>query len=309
MTVERPRALVTGASGFAGRHLCRLLLSEGWAVAGTVYSRSARLKGLLEHRVGLDDMNGLEALVREFNPEVVYHLAAIVDTVTTPDNMLLYRTNVLGTAGLLRTLGASSATRRVLLASSSFAYGRTALQCQPVKESTPLNPVTPYGASKAAAEAIALAWGRETWIDVVVTRAFQHTGPGHVGAYAVPDWASQLAAGERTLRVRNIDVQRDYLDVRDVATAYRDVMYHGHAGEVYNVASGVPLTMRSLLEGLLMAFDSDATVEVDESRLRPNDPTAFYGDVTRILQHTDWRPTLSLTQTLLDLAGERRAQE
>lgn len=300
------RAFITGMSGFAGRHLAALLLREGWAVEGTVRSRSAQLPGAVEHRLEIDDVEGLRGAISQFAPEVVYHLAAVVDTITTPDVLALYRTNTLGTAAILEAVATASSVQRVLVASSAFAYGRTPPELQPVPETAPLEPLTAYGASKVASEAIALQWGRSSGVEVVVTRAFQHTGPGHVGNYALADWASQLASGASEIRVGNLDVARDYLDVRDVVTAYRCLVETGTAGEVYNVGSGTPVTMAALLQGLVEAFGGNAEIVVDPDRVRPVDQPVFYADITRLRRDTDWAPAYSLERTLADLAGWRR---
>lgn len=296
------RALVTGVSGFAGRHLARALLADGWSVAGTVRTRRSGVVGVEEHVADIDDAAALATVVREVRPTHVFHLAAVVDTVTTPDVMALYRSNTLGTAALLEAVATVPEVERVLVASSAFAYGRPPADGSPVAEDAPLVPLTPYGSSKVASEAIALQWGRAHATEVVVTRAFQHTGPGHVGAYALADWASQLAGGATRLRVGNLDVTRDYLDVRDVAAAYTHLMEHGTAGEVYNVASGTGVTMRELLDGLVAAFGGTAEVVVDPARLRAVDTPVFVADVTRLLS-TGWRRTLTLDETLADLAA------
>jgi len=290
------RAFVTGMSGFAGRHLAALLLREGWAVEGTVRSRSAQLPGAVEHRLEIDDVEGLRGAISQFAPEVVYHLAAVVDTITTPDVL----------AAILEAVATASSVQRVLVASSAFAYGRTPPELQPVPETAPLEPLTAYGASKVASEAIALQWGRSSGVEVVVTRAFQHTGPGHVGNYALADWASQLASGASEIRVGNLDVARDYLDVRDVVAAYRCLVETGTAGEVYNVGSGTPVTMAALLQGLVEAFGGNAEIVVDPDRVRPVDQPVFYADITRLRRDTDWAPAYSLERTLADLAGWRR---
>jgi GDP-4-dehydro-6-deoxy-D-mannose reductase len=300
---------VTGVSGFAGRHLARRLTAEGWSVAGTVRTRPAGIAGVEEHRLEIDDRDALRAVVEAFAPEVVYHLAAIVDTVHTRDVLHLHRTNTMGTVAVLEALRDAGSPARVLYASSAFAYGRTAPEMQPVPESAPLEPLTPYGASKAAGEAIVLQWARETGREVVVTRAFQHTGPGHVGAYAMADWAAQIARGASVIRCGNIDVARDYLDVRDVASAYHAVMERGHAGAVYNVGSGEPRTMRSLLEGLIEAFGGGAAIEVDPARLRAIDQPTFYADASRLAAHTGWRPEYRMEDTLRDLAAFWRERE
>jgi GDP-4-dehydro-6-deoxy-D-mannose reductase len=307
------RALITGVSGFAGRRLAEQLVDEGWEVAGTVRSRRSGVPGVQEHVLEIDDRDGLAALAAELRPQAVFHLAAIVDTVVTPDVLELHRTNTLGTVAVLEALRGLPEAPRVLYASSAFAYGFTPDEAQPVSEDQPLRPVTPYGASKAAGEAIALAFGRETGADVMVSRAFQHTGPEHVGAYALADWAQQLAeiearGGRGAIRCGNIDVARDYCDVRDVASAYRAIMDRGHAGTIYNVASGVAVTMRALLEGLIAAFGVQVEIEVDASRLRKVDQPRFFADVSRLRDDTGWQPEHPLDATLAALAGYWRGR-
>lgn len=297
------RALVTGVSGFAGQHLARRLLAAGWAVAGTIRERTSGIDGVAEHMLEIDDEAAVLSVVARVRPTHVFHLAAIVDSVATPDVMTLYRTNVLGTVAVLEAVARVDSVERVLVASSSFAYGAPPPGGRPVRESDALVPTTPYGASKVASEAITLQWARSAQIDVVVTRAFQHTGPGHVGAYALSDWATQLASGAGEIRVGNLDVARDYSDVRDVVSAYEALMLTGRSGEVYNVGSGVPVTMRSLLEGLIDAFGSTATIVVDPERLRQVDHPVFVADVTRLHADTAFRPLYPLAQTLADLAA------
>lgn len=308
MCVVKRRAFITGVSGFAGRHLAEHLVSEGWRVAGTVRHRSADVPTVAEHRLEIDDANGIRAVMAEFKPEVVYHLAAVVDTVTTPDVLALYRTNVIGTVAVLEAVRSVSSVRRVLVASSAFAYGRTAPELQPVPETAALEPLTAYGASKVASEAIALQWSRSTGVNVVVTRAFQHTGPRHVGNYALADWAQQLASGAHEIRVGNLEVSRDYLDVRDVVAAYHCLAETGQAGGIYNVGSGEPVTMASLLEGLIEAFGGQARVEVDPTRLRVVDQPMFYADNRRLVADTTWMRRIALRESLQDLADWWRSR-
>ncbi|GGN09649.1 GDP-mannose 4,6-dehydratase [Terrabacter tumescens] len=295
-------ALVTGVSGFTGRHLARRLLADGWSVTGTVRSRSAEMDGVEERQIDVDDWRGLRALVAEVRPDVVYHLAAVVDTVTTPDLARLYRTNTIGTAAVLDAVSRSGTASRVLVASSAFAYGRVTHGADKIHEDTPLAPITAYGASKAAAEAISQQWWRQTGVDLVVARGFQHTGPGHVGAYALADWARQLAAGATTLEVGNLDVVRDYLDVRDVAAAYLELVEAGRPGEVYNVGSGIGRSMRQMLDGLVEAFERDVAIRSDVGRFRPSDQPVFVADVAKLRRDTRWVPEYPIEKTLADLA-------
>ena len=302
------RALITGVSGFGGRHLARHLLAAGWEVAGTSLSRSSGVAGLVEQRLAIDHRAGLTKLVAGFEPDVVFHLAAIVDTVTTPDVARLFQTNVMGTVSVLEALREARSDARVVYASSAFAYGWTPPDAQPVREEQPLRPLTAYGASKAASEAIVAAAVRGYGVDAVVARVFQHTGPGHVGAYALSDWARQLAEiaagpGSGIIKCGNLDVERDYLDVRDVAAAYGTLALAGEAGETYNVASGHPRSMRSLLEGLIAAFGVDVEIDSEPRRVRLVDQPVFCGDPAKLKRRTDWKPEYELEQTLADLGA------
>jgi GDP-4-dehydro-6-deoxy-D-mannose reductase len=301
------RVLVTGAGGFAGRQLVQQFVDDGWEVAGIVHTRSSGVPDVSEHKVDITDKGALTAIIGDFAPELVCHLVAIVDTVTTPDVIRLYETNTLGTVAVLEAMRAAGSDARFLYTSTSFVYGASSLEEQPVREDHPLRPLTPYGASKAAGETVTRQHARQTGTEALIARAFQHTGPGHVGAYAMSDWARQLAEiesgpGSGVIRCGNIDVERDYLDVRDVASAYLAIAVNGGAGEVYNVSSDIPRSMRSLLEGLIEAFGIDVEIEIDPDRFRSVDQQVFYGDSTKARTETGWKPRYELQQTLGDLA-------
>lgn len=306
------RAFVTGVSGFAGRELAAQLVGAGWQVAGTVNMRSSGIDGVIEHRVRIDDHTALAELIGPFSPDVVFHLAAIVDTVTTPDVDELHRVNTLGTVAITAAMRAAAPDARLLFTSSSFAYGRTAPDAQPVQESHPLAPVTPYGVSKAESETIVARLRDETGADTVVTRAFQHSGPGHTGEYALADWARQLVAIERaggvgTIITGNLDVARDYLDVRDVAAAYIAAAERGQPGATYNVCSGESVTMRELLTGLIDAFALDVRIETDPARVRAIDQPVFVGDPSKLRADTSWAPRYTRTEMLAALTASARA--
>lgn len=301
------RAFVTGVGGFTGRHLAELLLNQGWEVHGSVRKVASGVAGVVEHALAVEDWGAVSDAMKSVRPDLVFHLAAVVDTVTTPDLARLYRTNTEGTASVLSAAAASGSVDRVVVASSAFAYGRVPDMLSVIPESTPLRPVTPYGASKAAAETIALQWMRQSRMDVLVTRGFQHTGPGHRGAYALADWARQLATGVQALEVGNLEVVRDYLDVRDAAAALIAVAERGSGGEVYNLASGVPRSMGDMLAMLMQAFGSTARVSHSDTRLRTVDQPRFVADVTKLREATGWSPVHQMEATMAALAAS--AQE
>jgi GDP-4-dehydro-6-deoxy-D-mannose reductase len=173
----------------------------------------------------------------------------------------------------------------------------------------PPRPVTPYAASKAAAELVVLqaAAGR---VHAVVARSFNHTGPGQSTRFALASFARQLrdvAAGraEPVLQVGNLMARRDFLDVRDVVRAYLTMMVGGESGCVYNVASGTAPALRELLDSLVALSGTGARVEVDAARVRPVDVPLLCGDATR-LRALGWAPRIEMSETLADLlaAGE-----
>lgn len=308
------RAFITGVSGFAGRRLAERLTGAGWELAGTVGRRSSGVAGVAEHSVQIDDCESLARLIGDFEPEVVFHLAAIVDTVQTPSVLELHRVNTIGTVAVTEAIAAAGSRARLVFTSSAFAYGHVDEGAEAIVESTPLRPVTPYGSSKAASEAIVRQFARLHGNDVIVTRAFQHTGPGHTGAYALADWARQLAIIERSgepgeIAVGELSVARDYLDVRDVASAYAAAAERGRAGATYNVCSGEPVTMGELLERLIAQYEAEVEISVDESRLRKVDQPVFAGDPTALIDDTGWRREHSIEQTLAALAAFWRERE
>lgn len=308
---ESGSALITGVSGFAGRHLAAQLLADGVDVTGTTRS-GTEVAGVTTAQLDATDLVGLRSLIHATRPDVVYHLAAIVDTVTTPSVEELERVNIDGVATVLDAVAAVDPSVRVIFSSSAFVYGATDPEEQPIVESHPLRPLTPYGETKVAAEE--LVRERVTaGADVVIARSFQHTGPGHVGAYALPDWAERLAhmavAGDGgEIATGNLHVERDYLDVRDVTAAYRALAARGEAGEAYNVASGVPVSMQRMLEDLIAAFGVDAVPAVDPRRVRGVDQPLVYANIEKLVSATGWRAAYSRRQTLADLAEFWRAR-
>jgi GDP-4-dehydro-6-deoxy-D-mannose reductase len=283
------RVLVTGPNGFVGRHLRTELGETFLPYDGDV----------------LDDA-ALAAAVRDARPEAVVHLAALS---SVADSWLdvgdVWRVNVLGTVNLAEALRAEAPGARLLLVSSGEVYGKPAQV--PTPEEAAVAPVSPYGASKAAAELAARQVSSQ--LDVVVARSFPHIGPGQDERFAVASWAGQLArlgtqGGE--LRVGDVDVERDLTDVRDVCRAYRLLLDPAVPAGTYNVASGTPLPLRRVLDLLIDAVGAEVRVVRDETRLRPADVKTVAGDATRIRSATGWRPEIPLEQTLHDVVEAAR---
>lgn len=310
------RVLVTGAGGFVGQHLIRALLRDGYSVFGGTVAGDPPRPGTLSDEVSavvrwipldVSSARSVADAVAESEPDVVYHLAgqsSVADSFSRP--LDTWEVNATGTFRLVCALAESSGVRaRVVLASSAEVYGKVPEAEQPISEERPLRPASPYAASKAAAEMIARQASVSGGPQVVVARSFVHTGPGQDYRFALPSFALQLMevrAGRRspTLRVGNLGVRRDILDVRDVVRAYRYLAERGEAGEAYNVCSGVSYELRGLVEEMIELSETEARIEVDAKRFRPVDLPLLVGDGSR-LRALGWEPEIPIRQTLADL--------
>jgi GDP-4-dehydro-6-deoxy-D-mannose reductase len=278
------RVLVTGPQGFVGTHL-RAELGDAF----------------VPYEEDVLDLGSLTAAVRDAKPDAVVHLAALSSVADSwGDVTEVWRTNVLGTVNAVEVLRAEAPGARLLFVSSGEVYGRAPLL--PTPEDTPVDPVSPYGASKAAAE---LACRQARDLDVVVARSFPHVGPGQNERFSVASWAAQLARlrgeGGGTLLVGDLEVARDLTDVRDVCHAYRLLLDRDVPPGTYNVASGHAVPLQRVVELLVDAAGVPVAVERDPSRLRPAEVRVVAGDASKLRAATGWEPAIPLEQTVADV--------
>jgi GDP-4-dehydro-6-deoxy-D-mannose reductase len=294
------RALVTGASGFVGRHLITHLQHRGDAVAA------------IDRHTGVDilDETAVRKAIGDARPNVVYHLAAWSDVGGSwSDPMAVFRVNAEGT---LRVLQACTEHRvdRVLLVGSADVYGPVTEDELPLTEEAPLRPASPYAASKAAADLLGLqAWlGHE--LGVIRVRAFNHHGPGQTSRFVAAALAERVArneaAGDPIVTVGNLSARRDFTDVRDVVVAYRLLAEQGQPGEAYNVCSGSAVSITEIAELLLRMASIPMRLETDPSLSRPVDVPVLLGDDTKLREATGWRPTIPIETTLADTLDDAR---
>lgn len=297
------RALITGAGGFVGRHLRDHLEDAGDDVMLTDRSTD-----------GLDilDAASLLDLFRRTRPEVVYHLAGASDvggSWQTPQ--ATFRANAEGTLNVLWA-AREAGSERVLTVGSADVYGKVTPADLPLREDQPLRPVSPYAASKAAADYVA----QQAWLGygqhVVRCRPFNHLGPGQTDRFVAPALAGRVASNERSgedvVKVGNLSPERDFTDVRDVVRAYRLMVERGRAGEVYNVCSGRAIAVRDLAEQLIAMASIPMRLESDPDLERPVDIPVLLGDNSRLRTDTGWEPKIAVATTLRDLLDDRRRQ-
>jgi GDP-4-dehydro-6-deoxy-D-mannose reductase len=314
------RLFITGVAGFAGRHLLDHLAERGGIEAHGVdhapleaLPGTAALRGRLASYEALDITNApaVDAWLAKGKPDAVLHLAAQAsgaDSLVQP--VATYAVNAMGTLHILDALRRSESRARVLVIGSADVYGSGAAGTR-IREEAPLRPANPYAGSKAAQDVIAEIYAATFGLAAIRTRTFSHTGPGQRPRFALAGFADQLAridAGQAPpeIRVGNLDVTREYGDVRDVVRAYVLLIERGVPGEAYNVATGRGHRLRDLLDRLIEVSGVKATVTVDPSRLRSRDADHLVGDPAKLADATGWKPLRSIDQTLLDLYQDAR---
>lgn len=311
------RALITGADGFVGRHLAGFLAGQGVEVLGLGLNDPGDLHpwGECPFRVcDVLDRAAVAALVREFRPDYVFHLAAQSSVRRSwEDPWSTYEVALRGQANVLDALREAGLDPVVHIACSAEEYGRVEEKDLPVGEDHPLRPVNPYALSKVVQEHHALFCHRVYRTRVVITRAFNIIGPGQSRDFVASDFAHQIAeieAGlrEPVIRVGNLDSRRDFSDVRDLVEVFWVLVKEGVPGQAYNVCSGIDRSVREVLDILVSMARTPVTVEVDPGKLRRADVPVLRGDNRKLRELTGWSPRIPLERTLQDLLEWCREQ-
>lgn len=313
MTPPRPTIVVTGATGFAGRHLLAHLTGGDARVIGwrRLSSDSApqAVAGLEWQAVDVLDAGSVDRAIDAAQPDAVYHLAGASHVGeswhASADHLAVH---VRGTHHLLDALRRFAPGARTLVVSSGMVYRA---QPAPIDEAAPLGPVSPYALSKLAEEQLALHAAATDGLDIVVARPFNHIGPGQAPTFAASSFARQIArieagAAPPVLAVGNLDAERDLTDVRDVVAAYAALMAHGAPATAYNVCRGTVVRMSDVLDRLIARARVSVTRVTDPARLRPNDLPTLCGDPGRVRRDTGWTPEIPLDVTLGDLLDDWR---
>ncbi|HEV3165740.1 MAG TPA: GDP-mannose 4,6-dehydratase [Isosphaeraceae bacterium] len=308
------RALVTGISGFVGGHLAEHLIASGDMVVGL--SAAGRWPERLKHLGRLariepcdlavgDEADLADRIVRK-QPDIIYHLAAQSNPqASVADPRGTWALNLGGTLNLLEAVKASGLKPRVVVVGSGVCYGNPAAEHLPVSELCPLRPNNPYAASKAAADLLGVQHFLSHGTDVVMARPFNHSGPRQSPTYVLGGLARQVAeveAGHKArVEVGNLDVIRDFTDVRDVVCAYRLLATRGSPGEIYNLGSGSGTQLSDAVKILASLARLPIEVFVDPARVRPVDQPLLVANPKKLRDATGWKPEISIEKTLADM--------
>jgi GDP-4-dehydro-6-deoxy-D-mannose reductase len=297
--------MVPGASGFVGRRLVDALRRNGDEVLACGGPHDAEADYF---PIDLADSASLTAALAASRPQVVFHLAAqafVPESIRSP--LETFEINAMGTARLAEAVRAYGADPmpRILFTSSAEVYGARERGEYPLRETLDPRPANPYGASKAAAEAILLAEAQSYGLDVVIARAFNQIGPGQSEPFVVASMAAQLAriagGAQPQMYVGNLASGRDFMDVRDVVEAYLALARRGEGAHIYNVCSGRAVTIRDILRELIAIARVPVEVREDPKRMRKVDVALTVGSPERLRAATGWQPRYSLVASLRDI--------
>jgi len=300
------RALIVGVNGFVGKFLARELES---VKTREVFGIGQEIKtGILPNSkyfcCDIRDFVSLNNIIKKIQPTHIFHLAAISNVQKCAENpFLAIDINVKGFVNVLESLKTNKISARVLFTSSSQVYG--SVEKCPIKETFPAQPLNEYSATKACCEILGKQYAYSYGIDVVFVRAFNHFGPGQDVGFVISDFCSQIAAIEKGKKnpemiVGNLDVFRDFLDVRDIASAYVAGIELCEKGVFYNVCSGEPVLVRDLLNKLLSFSKVSIKIVENPVDILGKNIKEAYGDNSLFEKQTKWKPKTSLEGSLKD---------
>lgn len=311
------RALVTGAGGFVGQWLCRVLVRQGWRVVGSSLSTapigvlSAEEHAAIDWQIG--DLRAPGEIVRAVEGpalDAVFHLAGIAyvpaadrDPTIALDINVRVGLQLLHELRIRRAEGAFDPA--VVIVGSAEQYGRHELSAMPLLETTPCAPRTMYAATKLAQEVFALEAFQASGLRTICTRSFNHSGPGQEPRFLMPSLVARALEARRlgasTLVIGNAGPLKDFLHVEDAARAYVRLAERGRAGEVYNVCSGNRVTVGDVAKEVLEIVGVDATLVTDNSLTRSADIPALVGSNVKLCTETAWSPRRTRADIIADL--------
>jgi GDP-4-dehydro-6-deoxy-D-mannose reductase len=300
------RVLVTGAHGFVGKYLIERLHTRGDSICGidllpAVVSENGLLGKWLHGDIRNADF--CDGVIDKFKPEIVFHLAGGLNSPILSD---LFSTNVQGTLNLLEALRKSEPDAKMIYIGSGAVYGDVSVSRQPITEDEPMNPVTPNGVSKMAADQLCYFYGEAYGLNVVRVRPFNLVGPGQSDNLVCSAFARQLAEVNLGLRdhkmsVGNLSSSRDFLDVRDFVQALILLSENGREGEVYNLCSGQATQIQAVLDTLISLSGLEIEIQYDPARMQQADVPAQVGSNSKIGEDVGWQPEISFEQSLQEM--------
>lgn len=298
------KALIIGGGGFVGGYLADELNNNGYDVYITCLEKVD--SDYVQFTLDIRKKDDISAILSEVNPDVIFHLAAQSSVALSWKNpQLTAEINIIGAINLFEAVREYEGNPRVIVIGSGEEYGCISANSCPIKETEPLHPMNIYAATKVCQEQTAEIYARAYGLDIVMVRAFNHSGPKQESIFVMSDFCRQIADIEKgrkspVMTVGNLAAMRDFTDVRDIVRGYRLLAEKGKSGEIYNIGSGKAVSIQYILDTALKLSTVEIAVERDAKRMRASDIPIIEADTTKIHGDTGWITEIALEQTIED---------
>lgn len=301
--------LILGSNGFVAQHYIKHLeKNKSIKVVGLDLNESIgkQSKNLEFIKTSILDRMSLKKILLKVNPNYIIHLAAHSSVAFSWQHPYeSFSNNIYCFLNLIEELRVLKSSAKVLLVGSSEEYGQVKSKYIPIKETTPLNPINPYAVSRETQEQLAKIYAKAYGMDIVCTRSFNHVGPNQPAHFVVSSFVKQAVEIKLGLRKHltcgNIEIIRDFIDVRDVVVAYDLLLKFGQAGEMYNICSSKGYSLKDIIAIIKQIIKIDFDIVIDRSLIRPIDNPVIIGANEKLIKSTGFKPNYSLKQSLIDM--------
>ena len=310
------RLLITGFTGFVSQHFLTLLNKEepGSVVLGIDKNSPdfdfSTFTNLTISFDNIDLLNRLatDKIIDSFQPEYVLHLASVSSVAQswhTPLDSFVNNTNIF--LNLVEQIRLKKLNCRILSVGSSEEFGEVTEKELPLTEEHPLKPLSPYAVARVSQEMLSKIYADGFALDIIMTRSFNHIGPGQRDVFVISSFAKQLVqlsndtSANKTITTGNLAVIRDFVDVRDVVRAYYLLLKSGRRGEVYNICSGIGIVLKDIISMMSELLDIKVDTLVNPELIRPNENKKVIGSYQKIKQQLGWQPEIDIKKSLSDI--------
>jgi GDP-4-dehydro-6-deoxy-D-mannose reductase len=306
--------LITGAAGFVAKHFLKELnnLETSISILALDFIDKPNFSNfnnlnIQYSKINLLNIEWLNYLVSEFKPDYVIHLASyssVANSWTHPVESFQNNTNIF--LNLLESIKNSNIKCRILSVGSSEEYGNVKAEDCPLKETHSLNPISPYGVARVSQEMFSKIYCDGFGLDIIITRSFNHIGPGQKDNFVISSFVKQLVNIRKfnyidEIYTGDLSIIRDFVDVRDVVKAYLLILNNGLKSEIYNVCSSRGFSLSSILDIIEEILKIKVTRKIDISKIRPNDNQIIIGDNSKLMNHTNWKIEIPFEQSIIDI--------